>query len=182
MSTADQDGSIRGDQAKVVDFDNPWNNDWLAVNQFTVTESGHERRPDIVLFVNGLPLGVIELKNPADPDATVTSAWNQLQTYKSELPTLFSMNEAMIVSDGYEARMGTLTAGMEWFKPWRTISGETLADPHMLELQVLLEGACNPGGFLMLVRDFIVFEDDGGPLVKKMAGYHQYHARPRRGR
>ena len=171
-----QDGSIRGDLARVVDFDNPWNNDWLAVNQFTVTESGHERRPDIVLFVNGLPLGVVELKNPADPDATVTSAWHQLQTYKSELPTLFSMNEAMVVSDGVEARMGTLTAGMEWFKPWRTISGETLADPHMLELQVLLEGACNPGGFLALVRDFIVFEDDGGPLVKKMAGYHQYHA------
>ena len=172
----EQDGSIRGDQAKVVDFDNPWNNDWLAVNQFTVTESGHNRRPDIVLFVNGMPLGVIELKNPADPDATVNSAWNQLQTYKSELPTLFSMNEAMIVSDGVEARMGTLTAGMEWFKPWRTISGETLADPHMLELQVLLEGACDPDRFLALVRDFIVFEDDGGPLVKKMAGYHQFHA------
>ena len=172
----DHDGSIRGDQAKVVDFDNPWNNDWLAVNQFTVTESGHERRPDIILFVNGLPLGVIELKNPADPDATMTSAWNQLQTYKSELPTLFSMNEAMIVSDGIEARMGTLTAGMEWFKPWRTISGETLADSLTPELQVLLEGACDPGRFIALVRDFIVFEDDGGPLVKKMAGYHQFHA------
>ena len=172
----DQDGSIRGDQAWVVDFDNPWNNHWLAVNQFTVTESGHERRPDIVLFVNGLPLGVIELKNPADPDATVNSAWNQLQTYKSELPTLFSMNEAMIVSDGIEARMGTLTAGIEWFKPWRTISGEALADSLLPELQVLLEGACDPGRFLALVRDFIVFEDDGGPLVKKMAGYHQYHA------
>ena len=172
----DQDGSIRGDQAKVVDFDNPWNNDWLAVNQFTVTESGHNCRPDIVLFVNGMPLGVIELKNPADPDATMNSAWNQLQTYRSELPTLFSMNEAMIVSDGDNARMGTLTAGMEWFKPWRTISGETLADPLALELQVLLEGACDPGRFLALVRDFIVFEDDGGPLVKKMAGYHQFHA------
>ncbi len=172
----EQDGSIRGAQAKIVDFDNPWNNDWLAVNQFTVTESGHERRPDVVLFLNGLPLGVIELKNPADPDATMNSAWNQLQTYKSELPTLFSMNEAMIVSDGESALMGTLTAGIEWFKPWRTISGEALADPFTPELQVLLEGACAPGSFLRLVRDFIVFEDDGGPLVKKMAGYHQYHA------
>ncbi len=172
----DQDGSIRGDQARVIDFDNPWNNDWLAINQFTVIESGHNRRPDIVLFLNGLPLGVIELKNPADPDATMTSAWNQLQTYKSELPTLFSMNEAMIVSDGIEARMGTLTAGIEWFKPWRTISGETLADSLTPELQVLLEGACDPGRFIALVRDFIVFEDDGGPLVKKMAGYHQFHA------
>ena len=171
-----QDGSIRGDQAKMIDFDNPWNNDWLAVNQFTVTESGHNRRPDIVLFVNGLPLGVVELKNPADPDATITSAWNQLQTYKSELPTLFSMNEAMIVSDGNDARMGTLTAGIEWFKPWRTISGESLADLLLPELRVLLEGVCDPGRFLTLVRDFIVFEDDGGPLVKKMAGYHQFHA------
>ena len=166
----EHDGSIRGDQVKVVDFDNPWNNDWLAVNQFTVTESGHERRPDIVLFVNGLPLGVVELKNPADPDATVNSAWNQLQTYKSELPTLFSMNEAMIVSGGDNARMGTLTAGMEWFKPWRTISGETLADPLTLELQVLLEGACDPGRLLALVRDFIVFEDDGGPWSRRWRG------------
>ena len=170
------EGRVRGDQVRVIDFDERTNNDFVAINQFTVTESGHERRPDIVLFVNGLPLGVIELKNPADPDATMTSAWNQLQTYKSELPTLFSMNEAMIVSDGIEARMGTLTAGIEWFKPWRTISGEALADSLLPELQVLLEGACDPGRFLALVRDFIVFEDDGGPLVKKMAGYHQYHA------
>ena len=172
----DPDGSIRGAQAKVADFDDPWANDWLAVNQFTVNENGNERRPDIVLFLNGLPLGVIELKNPADPDATIDAAWNQLQTYKSDLPTLFSMNEAMVVSDGNQARMGTLTAGKEWFKPWRTISGETLANPLMVELQVLLEGACSPNRFLSLIRDFTVFEDDGGPLVKKMAGYHQFHA------
>ena len=172
----EQDGSIRGAQAKVMDFEEPWANDWLAVNQFTVTENGNERRPDVVLFLNGLPLGVIELKNPADPDATIDAAWNQLQTYKSELPTLFSMNEAMIASDGNQARIGTLTAGKEWFKPWRTISGETLADPLMVELQVLLEGACSPDRFLSLIRDFTVFEDDGGPIVKKMAGYHQFHA------
>ena len=125
----EQDGSIRGDQAKVVDFDNPWNNDWLAVNQFTVTESGHNRRPDIVLFVNGLPLSVVELKNPADPDATMTSAWNQLQTYRSELPTLFSMNEAMIVSDGAQARIGTLTAGHGVVQALEDrLRGGTLAD------------------------------------------------------
>ena len=124
----DGDGSIRGAQMRVVDFDNPANNDWLAVNQFTVTENQSKRRPDVVLFVNGLPLGVIELKNPADEDATIWSAWQQLQTYKAELPTLFSMNEALVVSDGTSARIGTLTAGSEWFKPWRTITGEKLAD------------------------------------------------------
>ena len=170
-------GTVRGAQAQVIDFDTPANNDWLAVNQFTVVENKHERRPDVVLFVNGLPLGVIELKNPADEDATIWTAWQQLQTYKAELPTLFSMNAALLVSDGVEARIGTLTAGREWFKPWRTISGETLADPHLPELQVMLEGVCLPGRFLSLVRDFIVFEDDGsGVLVKKMAGYHQFHA------
>ena len=170
-------GRVRGKQALVIDFDDPANNDWLAVNQFTVTENKHERRPDVVLFVNGLPLGVIELKNPADEDATIWSAWQQLQTYKAELPTLFAMNEALAVSDGLEARIGTLTAGREWFKPWRTISGETLADPHLPQLQVMLEGVFEPRRFLALLRDFIVFEDDGsGALAKKMAGYHQFHA------
>ena len=173
----DTDGRVRGDQVRVIEFETPTNNDWLAVNQFTVTENRNTRRPDVAMFVNGLPLGVIELKNPADEDATIWTAWHQLQTYKSELPTLFSMNEALVVSDGSEARIGTLTAGREWFKPWRTVTGETLADPHMTELQVMLEGVFEPGRFLALVRDFIVFEDDGsGALLKKMAGYHQFHA------
>ena len=172
-----QDGSIRGAQARVVDFENPDANDWLAVNQFTVSENKNTRRADIVLFLNGLPLAVIELKNPADEDATIWTAWHQLQTYKAELPTLFSMNEALIVSDGTQARIGALTAGREWFKPWRTISGETLADPHKTELEVMLQGVCAPHRFLALLRDFTVFEDDGsGALMKKIAGYHQFHA------
>ena len=171
------DGAIRGEQARVIDFDDWAANDWLAVNQFTVTENQNTRRPDVVLFVNGLPLGIIELKNPTDEDATVWTAWQQLQTYQAELPSLFSMNEVLIVSDGLAARIGTLTAGKEWFKPWRTISGETLAGSALPELQVLLEGACYAERFLVLVRDFIVFDDDGsGQLVKKMAGYHQFHA------
>ena len=171
------DGAIRGGQAQVVDFDDPGNNDWLAVNQFTVTENRNTRRPDIVLFLNGLPLGVIELKNPADDDATIWTAWQQLQTYRAELPSLFSMNEALMVSDGLNARIGALGAGREWFKPWRTITGETLAEPGMTELQVMLEGVCQPERVLSLLRDFTVFEDDGsGRLVKKMAGYHQFHA------
>ena len=171
------DGAISGAQARIIDFDDPANNDWLAVNQLTVTENRSTRRPDIVLFVNGLPLGIIELKNPTDEDATVWTAWRQLQTYKSELPTLFSMNELLMVSDGIEARAGTLTAGREWFKPWRTVTGEGLADPNMPEIQVMIEGICEPSWFLALVQDFIVFEDDGGgALAKKMAGYHQFHA------
>ena len=171
------DGAILGAQARVIDFDDPANNDWLAVNQFTVVENKNNRRPDMVLFVNGLPLGVIELKNPANKDAKILTAWQQLQTYKAELPTLFSMNAMLIISDGIKARVGTFTAGWEWFKPWRTISGKTLSDPHLPELQVLIKGVCEQRRFLALVRDFTVFDDDGGgALVKKMAGYHQFHA------
>ena len=171
------DGSaIRGAQARVIDFERAAENDWLAANQFTIVEGNHQRRPDIALFVNGLPLGVIELKNPTDENATVWTAWQQLQTYKSELPALFAMNSALIVSDGVDARIGTLTAGREWFKPWRTISGETLADASAPQLYVMLAGVCDRLRFLALLRDFVVFEDDGGSLAKKMAGYHQFHA------
>ena len=174
---SDAEGRIRGGQVRVLDFGDPEGNDWLAVNQFTVVENRHERRPDIVLFVNGLPLAVIELKNPADENATIHTAFQQLQTYRAEIPSLFAFNAALIVSDGLEARIGTLTSGWEWFKRWRTIAGEALADPSLPQLRVLLEGACDPLRLLALLRDFIVFEDDGsGALVKKMAGYHQFHA------
>ena len=170
-------GQIRGAQVRVIDFERPDANDWLAVNQFTVSESRFTRRPDVVLFVNGLPLGLIELKNPANQDADVWTAWRQLQTYKAELPTLFAMNELLTVSDGVRARVGTLTAGQEWFKPWRTVGGRELADAHLPELQVALAGVCEPSRFLLLVRDFIAIEDHGGGrLVKKMAAYHQFHA------
>ena len=170
-------GAIRGALARVVDFDEPSANNWLAINQFTVTEDQNTRRADVVLFVNGLPLGVIELKNPGDPDADIWDAWNQLQTYKAELPMLFAMNELLMVSDSTRARVGTLTAGREWFKPWRATTGESLADTSIPELQVMLEGVCSPDRLLPLIRDFIVFEDDGGSQpVKKMAGYHQFHA------
>ncbi len=171
------DGAIRGAQAQVINFAAPAANDWLAVNQFTVTEQQRTRRPDVVLFVNGLPLGLIELKNPTDEDATIWTAWQQLQTYRAELPTLFAMNALLMISDGIEARLGTLTAGREWFKPWRTVSGEGLAAPELTELEVLLAGVCAPDRLLALVRDFTVFEDDGsGVLAKKVAGYHQFHA------
>ena len=171
------DGTTSGEPAAVVDFENPANNDWLAVNQLTVRENQSTRRADIVLFLNGLPLGIIELKNPADENADVWDAWQQLQTYKAELPTLFSMNEMLMVSDGLHARVGTLTAGKEWFKPWKTMEDQEPGAANLPELQVMLEGVCDQSNFLTLLRDFIVFDDDGsGKLVKKMAGYHQFHA------
>ena len=171
------DGSIAGAQARVLDFDQPNNNDWLAVNQFTVAEGQHMRRPDVVLFVNGLPLAVIELKNPADENATIWSAYQQLQTYQAQTPSLFTTNAALIVSDGVQARIGSLGAGREWFKPWRTIMGREDAATKLAELQVMLEGVFEKRRFLDLVRHFIVFEDEGGgKLTKKMAGYHQFHA------
>ncbi len=172
-----EDGSIAGAQARVIDFDDPENNDWLAVNQFTVSENQHTRRPDVVLFVNGLPLAIIELKNPADEDATIWTAFQQLQTYQVQIPSLFAYNAALVVSDGVQARIGTLGAGREWFKPWRTITGREVAGPELAELQVVLEGVFDKRRFLDLVRHFIVFEDlGGGALAKKMAGYHQFHA------
>jgi type I restriction enzyme, R subunit len=171
------DGSIGGDLVRVLDFDNPENNEFLAVNQFTVVEDRHERRPDIVLFVNGLSLAVIELKNATTESATIWSAFNQLETYKQQIPSLFLFNEALVISDGVQARIGTLTADREWFMPWRTIGGEELADARMPQLQVMLEGVFDKQRLLNLIRHFIVFEDvGGGVLIKKMAGYHQYHA------
>ncbi len=171
------DDSFRGDLIRVLDHADPSNNDFVAVNQFTVVEERRERRPDVVLFVNGLPLAVIELKNPADEKADVWRAFNQLQTYKQQIPSLFVYNEALLVSDGVQARVGTLTANREWFLPWRTITGEELAAPSLPELQIVLEGVFDKQRFLDLIRHFIVFEDaGGGVLVKKMAVYHQYHA------
>lgn len=171
------DGSIGGAQARVLDFDSPHNNDWLAVNQFTVTENNHTRRPDVVLFVNGLPLAVIELKNAADEQATIWTAFHQLQTYKQEIPSLFVYNEALVVSDGVQARVGTLTSDREWFMPWRTVTGAELAPDNIPQLEVVLQGVFEKRRFLDMVRHFIVFEDTGGgALAKKMAGYHQYHA------
>jgi type I restriction enzyme R subunit len=172
------DGSIAGDQVRLVDFDDAKANDWLAVNQFTVIEAGHNRRPDIVVFVNGLPLAVIELKNAADEDATIWNAYAQLQTYKAEIPSLLHYNELLIVSDGLQARIGSLTANEEWFKVWRTIDGAGDAPKTMLELEVMVRGVFDQRRFLDLLQHFIVFEEDteSNRLHKIIAGYHQFHA------
>ena len=172
------DGSIAGDHVRLIDFDNPDANDWLAVNQFTVIEGQNNRRPDIVVFVNGLPLGIIELKIPEDTDKWFAAAYNQIQTYKQEIPSLMHYNEVTVVSDGLEARIGSLTANQEWFKVWRTIEGEFDAPATALELETLVRGVFEKRRFLDLIRNFIVFEDDPdrGAMHKIIAGYHQFHA------
>jgi type I restriction enzyme R subunit len=171
------DGSVGGVQVRVVDYEHPASNDWVAVNQFTVVDGQHERRLDIVIFLNGLPVAVIELKNPADKQATIWSAFRQLQTYQAEIPAIFATNEALVASDGVQARIGALGAGREWFKPWRTIDGGGDAPVGMAELEVVLRGVFEHRRFLDLVRHFVVFEDAGvGSIAKKLAGYHQFHA------
>jgi type I restriction enzyme R subunit len=171
-----QDGREVHDKAWLLDLEDLENNDWLAVNQFTVIEDRKNRRPDIVIFVNGLPLGVIELKNPADEKATIRHAFNQLQTYKSDIPGLFIYNELLVISDGLEARGGTLTSGWDRFMPWRTIDGKEVAPRGSVELEVLLKGVFERRRFLDLVLNFVVFDDDGATIAKKAAAYHQFHA------
>ncbi len=172
------DGSIAGDIARLMDFNDPDQNDWLVIDQFTVIEAGHNRRPDLVVFLNGLPVGVIELKNPADEDATIWSAYQQLQTYKHEIPSLLQYNEVLVVSDGLQARVGSLTANQEWFKVWRTVDGKGTASSTILQLDVLIRGVFEPKRFLDLLQYFVVFEEDtdSDSLFKIIAGYHQFHA------
>jgi type I restriction enzyme R subunit len=173
-----KDGSIAGDPVRLVDFSNPDANDWLALNQFTVIESGHNRRPDIIVFINGLPLAVLELKNAADEDATLWNAYEQLQTYIAQIPSLLHYNELLVVSDGSQARIGSLTANQEWFKVWRTIAGEKDAPKATHELEVLVRGVFEKRRFLDLLQHFVVFEEDteSDRLHKIIAGYHQFHA------
>lgn len=171
-----EDGSIRGTQAKIFDFNEPARNDFFAVNQFTVVGED-ERRADVVLFINGLPIGVIELKNAADESADIWKAFSQLQTYKVRIPELFKFNEFLVISDGLEARIGTLTANRERFMPWRTIDGSREVDDRLTQLQILLQGVFDRQHCLDLIRYFTVFEKpSAGVMVKKQAGYHQFHA------
>lgn len=164
------------DQAWLVDWNNLDNNDWLVVNQFTIIENRRTRRPDVVVFINGLPLAVIELKNAASETADIEGAFNQLQTYKRDIPSLFTYNAALVISDGLDARIGTLTADRERFMPWRTINGSDLVPKNAPELEVVIRGVFEKTRFLDLIRFFIVFEVDGETITKKMAGYHQFQA------
>ncbi len=171
-----KDGETRGDFVRLIDWAHPERNEWLAVNQFSIRGPHHTRRPDIILFVNGLPLVLMELKNPADQNADIWKAYDQIQTYKEQIPDVFQYNEVLVITDGTEALMGSLSADPERFMAWRTIDGATL-DPlgEFHELQTLVRGVLAPTYLLDYLRYFVLFEDDG-TLVKKIAGYHQFHA------
>jgi len=170
------DGRIAGDRIRLIDFDQPAANDWLAVNQFTVLQAGENRRPDVVLFVNGLPLVLLELKDPTTESADIWSAFNQLQTYKAKIPGIFAYAELLVASNGVEARLGSVTSGREWFMRWRTIDGIEIAPANLTELEVLIRGLLTPERLLAYLRHFVVFEDEAGEVAKKVAGYHQFHA------
>ncbi|MCB9379716.1 MAG: type I restriction endonuclease subunit R [Acidimicrobiaceae bacterium] len=169
------DGSVRHTLAWLVDFEQPEANDWLVVNQFTVQQAGKTRRPDVVVFVNGLPVGLIELKNPGDENATLKGAWNQLQTYRSDIGAIFTPNAVCVASDGLGAVMGSFSAGFEHYAPWKTIDGRTVVSDRP-QLEVLIRGVFEPSRFLDLWRNFVVFSDEPSGLVKRVGKYHQYWA------
>ncbi|MBK5276370.1 MAG: type I restriction endonuclease subunit R [Desulfuromonadales bacterium] len=171
-----KDGETRGDFVRLIDFAEVEANEWMAVNQFSVKGAKYTRRPDIILFINGLPLVLLELKNPADEKADIWKAYDQIQTYKEQIPDVFQYNELLVITDGTEARLGSLSANVERFMAWRTIDGLTL-DPlgQFNELETLIRGVLAPAFLLDFLRFFVLFEDDG-TLVKKIAGYHQFHA------
>ena len=171
-----KDGETRGDFVRLIDWSHPEKNEWWAVNQFTIKGPHKTRRPDIILYVNGLPMVLLELKNPADENANIWKAFDQIETYKEQIPDVFQYNEVLVISDGTDALMGSLSANAERFMAWRTIDGVNL-DPlgQFQELQTLVRGVLSPQYLLDYIRYFVLFEDDG-QLVKKIAGYHQFHA------
>lgn len=170
------DGTLTAGKVWLIDFDRPENNDWLAVSQFTVISSQNKRRPDVVVFVNGLPLAVIELKAPGSAGAHLAAAFNQLQTYKQQIPALFHTNALLVTSDGIAARVGSLSANLERFMPWRTTDGTQVSPKGTPELATLIEGVFEPRRLLDLLCHFTVFAETGSGLAKIIAGYHQFHA------
>ncbi len=168
------DGQIRTVNIRLIDFEEPAGNDWLAVNQFTVVQEKN-RRPDVVIFVNGIPLGLLELKNPANEHATLRTAWNQVQTYRTDIPGIFTPNAVAVISDGTSAAMSSFSGAFEHYAPWKTIDGrEVISDRPALE--VLIKGVFEPARFLDLIRHFVVFSDEASGMVKRVAKYHQYWA------
>src|SRR5699024_1084936 len=152
------DGEERGDRVFLVDFDNPLHNEFVVVNQFTVVENGVNKRPDIILFINGLPLVVIELKNATDEKATVHAAFRQIETYKAMIPSLFTFNTLSVISDGLEAKAGTISAGLSRYMAWKSVDGTIEASSLVSQLETLIQGMLNPHTLLDLIRHFIVFE------------------------
>ena len=171
-----EDGTLTAGKVRLLNFEKPEQNDWLAVSQFVVIAGQYNRRPDVVVFVNGLPLGVIELKAPGSGNATLVGAFNQLQTYKKQIPALFHLNALLVTSDGITARVGSLTADLERFMPWRTTDGKDVAPKGAPELSTLIEGVFHQRRLLELLCHFTVFGETGSGLAKIIAGYHQFHA------
>jgi type I restriction enzyme R subunit len=169
-------GEVQFQTAQLVDWDNPANNDLVVVNQMTVEQDDKLRRPDVLTFVNGLPLGLIELKAPGQRGTTLLDAWNQVRTFTAQTPSLFTYNAVVVVSTGTQASMGTFSGRFEHYAPWKTIDGETLASAKFPELEVLVRGVFAPHIFLDLVRNFVVFSDERAGLVKRIAKYHQFSA------
>ena len=169
-------GELRHDLAWLIDFEHPERNDFVVVNQMSVEEDGKPRRPDVLAFVNGLPLGLIELKVPGQERATLRGAWNQLRTYAERIPTLVAFNAVSVISTGTQARLGALGGRFEHYAPWKTIDGKTLAPAGLPELEVLVRGVFSPATFLDLVANFVAFTDERAGLVKRVAKYHQFYA------
>jgi len=172
------DATVRTAQVQLFDFDNPENNDFVAINQLTVIQDGINRRPDIVLFVNGIPLVVIELKNAADAQASLEKAYQQIQTYKKQISSLFRFNEMCVISDGLDAKVGTISSQFERFMTWKTIEGEVQKD-QIVQMDILTRGMFEKARLLDIVRNFVVFESDSkdeSKFIKKLAAYHQYWA------
>src|SRR5690606_29717513 len=179
------DGDDRGDRVWLIDFKNPYNNDFVVANQFTVIENGNNKRPDVILFVNGIPLVVIELKNATDENTTVRSAFKQIETYKTIIPNLFTYNGFVVISDGLEAKAGSISAGFSRYMAWRSADGKEEASHLVSQLETLIQGMLNKETLIDLIRHFIVFEkskkEDADGIttistVKKLAAYHQYYA------
>ena len=170
------DGTLRSDLARLVDFDDPARNDFVVVNQFSIEGDNHTRRPDVVAFVNGVPLGLIELKAPGQERATLRGAFDQLRTYAAQIPALIAFNACCVISTGTQARIGPLPERFEHFAPWKTIDGARLAPAGSPEMEVLVRGVFEPARFLDLLRSFVSFSDERAGLVKRLAKYHQFHA------
>lgn len=167
---------IRGEKVYVLDFENPENNEFLAINQFTIIEGNQNKRPDILLFINGLPLVVLELKNAVVEKANLEAAFNQIQTYQNSIPSLFTYNAFNIISDGWSAAYGTISSSLKYYKPWKSIDGITIENTEDLQMEFLLKGLCNKKVVLDTLKNYIVFEKTDTKTIKKVAQYHQYFA------
>ena len=176
VSVKQADASYRTEKVYVFDYEKPLNNELMVANQFTIVEHGVEKRPDLIVFVNGIPLVVVELKSAIDENVDISDAYNQLQTYKSVIPSLFTYNAFMVTSDGINARAGTLTSDEDRFMAWRTIDGDGTAPVSIPQLEVLIKGMFQRDRFLDIIKHFILFQTDGKDTFKILAGYHQYHA------